>query len=246
MLPTESRPFSCISPIAPNTTASGEGKWLYDQIGGTCCEFILHAVKTGRLKFTPGQSIAGTIVEFCNENFRTAKSDSITRYFYELKEQDIKVHSSPVKTLKICDNKGVSAYHAAIIKPGNILKFKPYSCVCEEAINSDFNINCKHTKHCGLWTVNIKTSKYPIYSQAKHTPKTKKNKKKKKGPQQPQPHKRKARKRPRENQPSANPKPTPGSNLQHKHKRQKVVMRIPKTRSVNQRNKNSNNIPALI
>ena len=167
--------------IQTNTTASGEGKWLCDQIGGTVSKFILYAVKTGSIKFYAGQSIAATIVSYCNENFRTSKTDSINRYFYELKESDVKVHSSPVKSLEI-GNSGISDYHCSVVHPGNKLSFRKQSCFCDECISSNFNGDCNQIRYCGKW-IPTKLSKYPKYADAVHTPKKKaKNKRKRAAP----------------------------------------------------------------
>ena len=123
--------------ICINTTASGEGKWLHDQIGGTFSDFIIHCIKVGKLKFGPNESIAGKIVSYSNAHFNKSKTDTIDRYFYELPVADVKVHSSAVKSLKI-GNSGISDYHSAIIHPRNIMHFKKQSCFCEKSINTDF------------------------------------------------------------------------------------------------------------
>ena len=155
-----------------NTTASGEGKWLHDQIGGTFADFIIHCVKVGKLKFRPNESIAAKIVEYSNQHFNKSKTDSIHRYFYELPVQDIKVHTSPVDSLQIGDS-GISDYHCAVIHPNNKIKFRKQSCFCEKSINSDFKDDCDHTEYCGKW-IPTTPSKYPKYSEAKHMPKQKK------------------------------------------------------------------------
>lgn len=163
--------------IQCNTTASGEGKWLCDQIGGTVSQYIQHGVKTGKIKIGNGQSAAAMIAAYGNEHFRTSKTDSIKRYFYELDVKDIKVHSSPVKSLSIGDG-GISDYHCSVIKPGNNVWFRKYSCFCNESIESKFANDCNHTKYCGKW---IKTdiSSYPKYAEAVHKPKQKKQRKRK-------------------------------------------------------------------
>ena len=163
--------------IQMNTTASGEGKWMCDQIGGTASKYIQHAVKTGKIKFVQGQSVAAKIAAHCNEHFRISKTDSIKRYFYELDVKDVKIHTSPVKSLSIGDG-GISDYHCNVIRPGNQVSFKKYSCFCNDSIESKFCNNCDHIKYCGKW---IKTdiSSYPKYAEAVHKPKQKKKRKKK-------------------------------------------------------------------
>ena len=121
----------------------------------------------------------------------------------------------------------MSGYHVAVVRPSNMLKFKPYSCMCEESVNSNFASNCSHAKHCKLWTATT-PSKCPKYAEAKHAPKTKKNQTKKQ-----------SQKWQREEKQTweTNLKQTPGANLQPNTKRRKV-MRIPRTRS---RNKHTSN-----
>ena len=157
--------------IQANTTASGEGKWMCDQIGGTASKYIQHAVKVGKIKFGPRDSVAGKIAAHCNEYFSTSKTDSIKRCFYELDVKDVKVHTSPVKSLKIGDG-GISNYHCGVITPGNKVSFRKQSCFCTESIESKFDKDCPHTKYCGGW-INTKISSYPKYADAVHKPKQK-------------------------------------------------------------------------
>ena len=97
-----------------NTTVAGHGKWMHDQLGATVSKFIRNAIRTGKIKFKPNESIAGKIVEYLNLHFRSSEDDTITRYFYELPVSEVKRHPSPVNTLEIGDE-GISAYHSCII-----------------------------------------------------------------------------------------------------------------------------------
>ena len=176
--------------IQPNTTASGEGKWLHDQVGGTVAQFIQHAVKIGRIKFGPNDSPASKIVSHCNQHFKKSQTDTIDRCFYILETDAIKRHPSPVNSLEIGDSKaGISDYHCAVIKPGNKVMFRKQSCFCTETLASNFGNNC-HEQYCGKWE-STALSQYPKYADAVHTPKLKKkgnnekivNKRKRKQPE---------------------------------------------------------------
>ena len=161
--------------IQLNTTASGHGKWMHDQLGATVSKFIRNAIATNKIKFKPNESIARKIVEYLNIHFKTSKDDTITHYFYEIPVSDVKVHASPVNALKI-GNEGISEYHCCIIKLGNAIKFRRYSCMCGSCINTDFGTDCPQSKYCGRWFDCI-PSKYPKYAEAKHNPKKKQAKK---------------------------------------------------------------------
>ena len=124
--------------IQLNTTAAGHGKWMHDQLGATISKFIRDAVATGKIKFKANESIAGKIVAHLNAHFRKSKDDTVTRFFYELLVHEIKVHSSPVRSLKVGDE-GISEYHCCVIKPGNEIKFRRYSCMCTSCINLNGN-----------------------------------------------------------------------------------------------------------
>ena len=97
--------------IQLNTTAAGHGKWMHDQLGATVSKFIRNAIATNKIKFKSNESIAGKIVGYLNIHFKSSKDDTITRYFYEIPVSDVKIHISPVKSLKIGDE-GISEYHS--------------------------------------------------------------------------------------------------------------------------------------
>ena len=89
----------------------------------------------GSIKFGPRDSVAGKIVDYCNVHFRTSKTDSIERYYYELDQKHIKVHASPVDSLKIGDP-GIFDYHCWVIKPDD----KVFACFFIQSIWSVVNI----------------------------------------------------------------------------------------------------------
>ena len=172
--------------IQPNTTASGEGKWIHDQVGGTVAQFIQHAVKIGNIKFGPNDSPSSKIVSHCNQYFKNSQTDTIERHFHVLDKAVIKRHASPVDSLEIGDNKrGISEYHCAAIKPGNKVMFRKQSCFCNDTLRSDFSNDC-HREYCGKWE-STTISKYPKYADAVHKPKPKKTKPKKSKPKKNKP-----------------------------------------------------------
>ena len=150
--------------LQPNTSGAGHGKWVYDAVGGCMAVYGQNGVRVGNIKFIPGKSIAGTMVEHYNANFTDPADGEITRHFHELHAADITVHKSPVDSLDI-NGGGITEYHCCLISINNQIKFRRTSCFCDKCINSDFGIDCDEIGYCGKWR-DTKISKYPSYSEA--------------------------------------------------------------------------------
>ena len=88
------------------------------------------------------------IVSYCNQYFRTSKTDGIDRYFYKLDKSDVKVHTSPVDSLDIGDG-AISDYHCGVIQPGNKMSFRKKYCFCAQSLESKFADDCPPMKYCG-------------------------------------------------------------------------------------------------
>ena len=133
--------------IIPGTTASGHGKYIHDQIGGGDKCQTRYGFRNDHIKIS-GKEIATEAVKYLNETRGKSISGSITRNYYVLKRQDIKVRLSPIKTLEIGPYKsGISEYHCCYIDVKGNVKFRKYSCFCEVCIATLFEGNCHIYKH---------------------------------------------------------------------------------------------------